>query len=218
MAERADGSKPLVPHPIRRFLSNTGNHTFGLFHGYRPHGSTRPGGQLRSATKVIMPKFLSSAFRTSLLLLALVMAPAQPLFAQGPKPDLALWKTASIEPALSPATPVSFAPVQPVPHPHHRFWDTENRSLFATVAAASAADFYFTHENLASGGRELNPVTRLFCGSTAGLALSFTGQTAGVIGLSYFFHRTGHHRLERAAALVNIGASATAATYSATHR
>ena len=100
----------------------------------------------------------------------------------------------------------------------HKFWDKGNRLLFAAVAASCAADFAVTHANLQNGGRELNPMTRLFSGSTAGLAVNFAGETAGVVGLSYFFHKTGHHRLERLAPLVNFGASAVAVTYGLTHR
>ena len=48
--------------------------------------------------------------------------------------------------------------------------------------------------------------------------MNFAGETAGVIGLSYFFHKTGHHKLERAVSLVNIGSSAGAVTYGLTHR
>ncbi len=44
----------------------------------------------------------------------------------------------------------------------------------------------------------MNPLARLFGRSTAGLAMNFAGETAGVMGISYFFHRTGHHKLERA--------------------
>jgi len=40
--------------------------------------------------------------------------------------------------------------------------------------------------------------------------MNFAGETAGVIGLSYFFHKTGHHRLERAVSMLNIGSSAAA--------
>jgi hypothetical protein len=90
--------------------------------------------------------------------------------------------------------------------------------LFSSVAAFSAADFAVTKANLANGGRELNPVTRLFSGSTAGLAANFAGETAGVIGLSYFFHRTGHHKLERIIPLANVGASAFAVGYGLAHR
>ena len=100
----------------------------------------------------------------------------------------------------------------------HRFWDRENKILFAAVAASSAADFAVTYQNLQDGGRELNPVTRLFSGSTAGLAANFAGETAGVIGLSYFFHKTGHHRLERIVSMSNIGASSFAVGYDLAHR
>jgi hypothetical protein len=75
-----------------------------------------------------------------------------------------------------------------------------------------------TRQNLQSGGQELNPIVRIYGRSTAGLALNFAGETIGGIGLSYIFHRTGHHRLERAASMFNIGTSIGAVTYSATHR
>ncbi len=116
--------------------------------------------------------------------------------------------------AGSPVVPVSLpeAPAQ------HRFWDTENRALFTTVAVLSAADFALTRSILQSGGKELNPVTRFFSGSTAGLAVNFAGETAGVIGLSYLFHKTGHHRLERVTPMLDIGASGFAVIYDLNHR
>jgi hypothetical protein len=100
----------------------------------------------------------------------------------------------------------------------HRFWDNENRALFVAVAALSAADFAVTRANLQSGGKELNPVTRLFSGSTAGLAANFAGETAGIIGLSYYFHKTGHHELERITPMLNIGVSSFAVVYDLSHR
>ena len=100
----------------------------------------------------------------------------------------------------------------------HKFWDRENRLLFVAAAASNAADFAVTRANLQSGGRELNPVVRAFGRSTPALALNFAGETAGVITLSYFFHRTGHHKLERAVSVVNIGASAGALSYGLMHR
>jgi hypothetical protein len=75
-----------------------------------------------------------------------------------------------------------------------------------------------TRANLQSGGVELNPLVRPFARSTAGLAVNFAGETAGVISIGYFLHKTGHHKLERAAALFNIGSSAGAVTYGLTHR
>ena len=61
-------------------------------------------------------------------------------------------------------------------------------------------------------------MVRIFGRSTAGLALNFAGETAGVVGISYFFHKTGHHKLERMVSVVNIGASAGAVGYGMTHR
>ena len=61
-------------------------------------------------------------------------------------------------------------------------------------------------------------MVRVFGRSTAGLAVNFVGETAGVVGLSYFFHKTGHHKLERITSMVNISASAAAVSYGLTHR
>jgi hypothetical protein len=101
---------------------------------------------------------------------------------------------------------------------NHRFWDRDNSILFAASAAFSAADFVVTRDNLRSRGQELNPVTRLFTGSTPALAMNFVGETAGVVGISYFFHKTGHRKLERAVSMVNIGGSATAVSFGLAHR
>jgi hypothetical protein len=100
----------------------------------------------------------------------------------------------------------------------HRFWDRENSILFAATAAFSTADFVVTRDNLRNGGQELNPVTRVFSSSTAGLAMNFAGETVGVVGVSYFLHRMGHHRLERAVSMLNIGGSATAVAFDLVHR
>jgi len=129
----------------------------------------------------------------------------------------------TVNSAPSNPTPVaSVSPVAPNTLPeapsHHKFWDNENRVLFATVAALSAADFVVTRANLQSGGKELDPVTRLLSGSTAGLACNFAGETTAIIGLSYFFHKKGHHQLERITPMLNIGASSFAVMYDLSHR
>ena len=49
-------------------------------------------------------------------------------------------------------------------------------------------------------------MTRVFTGSTTGLAVNFAGETAGVVAISYFFHKTEHHKLERAVSMLNISA------------
>ena len=121
--------------------------------------------------------------------------------------------------AMAPAPMVKAAFATELPQaPSHKFWDRENRLLFAGVAASATADFAVTRANLQSGGQELNPVARVFSGSTAGLAVNFAGETAGVIGLSYLLHKTGHHKLERFVSMTDIGASAGAVAYGLGHR
>jgi len=135
--------------------------------------------------------------------------------------SVALLRPEAIQPApLEPAPMVkAFQPISvPEAPSHRRFWDRENTVLFATSAAFSAADFVVTRDNLRAGGQELNPVTRVFSGSTAGLAMNFAGETVGVVGISYLFHKTGHHKLERAISMLNIGASASAVTFDLAHR
>jgi len=148
-------------------------------------------------------------------------------FAQGPLSGTPnpLTETATAFPA-APAPVAPPAAVSPVFGPvtsntpgleEHRFWDRSNQILFAATAAMNAADFAVTRANLQSGGQELNPMVRVFGRSTAGLAVNFAGETAGVVGLSYLFHKTGHHKLERMVSLVNVGVSTGAVSYGLAH-
>jgi hypothetical protein len=152
-------------------------------------------------------KFSDLLRASAALVLAGICCPA--LFAQGPVPD-------APTPSVEPAPAIAITPPSEIQK--HKFWDRENWALFATATAFNGADFAVTRANLQSGGRELNPVVRVFGRSTAGLALNFGGETAGVIGLSYFFHKTRHHKLERIVSMVNIGASASAVSYGLAHR
>ena len=160
------------------------------------------------------------SFCAAVLAVSAVFSPA--VFAQGP----AMLRTVSDTPIIDApmpvveAAPVAITPTiaQPGYGDAHKFWDTKNFVLFGTVAAFSAADFAVTRANLQSGGQELNPVVRVFGRSTAGLAVNFAGQTAGVVGMSYLFHKTGHHKMERMVSLVNIGGSAGAVGYGLAHR
>jgi hypothetical protein len=136
-----------------------------------------------------------------------VISPAA--LAQGPAPDAPL-------PAVEPASLSSSVPRGTASQ--HKFWDKQNFSLFAAMTALNGADFAVTRSNLQSGGRELNPIVRLFGRSTPGLAVNFAGETAAVVGLSYCFHKTGHHKMERIVSLVNIASSTGAVTYGFTHR
>jgi hypothetical protein len=131
-------------------------------------------------------------------------------FAQ--RPSMATPNSDSVEAS----TAVGSTPV-PQTGDQHKFWDKKNWILFTAVAGTSAADFAVTRANLRNGGQELNPVTRLFGRSTTGLALNFAGETAGTIGLSYFFHKTGHHKMERIVSFVTIGGSTAAVSFDLAH-
>lgn len=86
----------------------------------------------------------------------------------------------------------------------HRFWDATNAALFAGVGGARALDYASTRDMRSRGVNEVllsNSIVDnrpLFVGiEAAGTALS--------IGVSYLFHRAGHHRLERWVSIVHIG-------------
>ncbi len=157
-----------------------------------------------------------SAFKYGWVLLAFLQWQSPLVSAQQSLYAAAL-KAGTTEARPEPA-PVSFVSVPAETPKVHRFWDNQNRVLFATVAGFSAADFCVTRANLAHGGRELNPVTRVLSGSTPGLAVNFSLETASVIGASYLFHRTNHHRLERLVSMANIGSSAAAVAFDLAHR
>ena len=87
--------------------------------------------------------------------------------------------------------------------PVHRFWDRDNAWLFAGVGAARALDDSSTLNMRRRGRQEIllsNWVVDnhpLFAGvEVGGAALS--------IGVSYLFHRTGHHTLERWVSVAHI--------------
>jgi hypothetical protein len=134
--------------------------------------------------------------------------------------SLAMLQPERAEAAAEPAAlaPAWQPPIRLKKTGDHRFWSRENNVAFATSAAFSAVDFALTRDNLHNGGRELNPVTRMFSSTTTGLAMNFAGDTAGVIGLSYILHKMHHHKLEQAVSMVNIGASAAAVSFDAAHR
>jgi hypothetical protein len=125
----------------------------------------------------------------------------------------------SVPPAVSGSTPDAAAqsqtaPAAPLPadakkapktpQPTHRFWDRENDLLFAGVAGGRALDYSSTLNLRRRGINEAfltNSVVDnhpLFVGIEA-------AATATSIGVSYLFHATGHHRLERWTSAVHIG-------------
>lgn len=96
----------------------------------------------------------------------------------------------------------------------HKFFDRQNSLLFGAHVGLAATDFALTHRNLASGGKELNPIARPFTDlGTPGEVLFFAGSTAISIGTSYLLHRTHHHSLERWVARYGVAESGTAVAF-----
>jgi len=105
---------------------------------------------------------------------------------------------------VDPAPSSSAVPQASTPQTTHRFWDRTNDLLFAAVGAGRALDYASTLNLRRRGDDEIfltNAIVDnhpLFGGIEA-------AATAASIGVSYIFHRTGHHQLERWTSIVHFG-------------
>jgi hypothetical protein len=86
----------------------------------------------------------------------------------------------------------------------HRFWDRTNDMWFAAVGAARALDYASTL-NLRRRGLDEIFLTNSIVDNHPLFAGIEAAATAASIGVSYLFHRTGHHRLERWTSIVHFG-------------
>jgi hypothetical protein len=84
----------------------------------------------------------------------------------------------------------------------HRFWDRENDLWFAGVGAARALDYASTL-NLRRRGLDEIFLTNSIVDNHPLFGGIEAAATAASIGVSYLFHRTGHHRLERWTSVVH---------------
>jgi hypothetical protein len=100
--------------------------------------------------------------------------------------------------AEAPAVPATFA------HLEHRFWDRENDWLFAGVGAGRALDYASTL-NLRGRGINESLLTNSIVDNHAQFVGIEVAATAASVGVSYLFHRTGHHRLERWTSAIHAG-------------
>jgi hypothetical protein len=107
------------------------------------------------------------------------------------------------DPAAPPQPPIS----EPVVHPQelikpkpsaapHRFWDRENLWLFSGIAVTRGMDYASTRNFQARGRQEILLPDQVVDNSAGFASLEAAG-TMTSIGISYLFHRTGHHKLER---------------------
>lgn len=88
--------------------------------------------------------------------------------------------------------------------PTHRFWDKTNVLLFAGVTGARFLDYASTIGMRNRGVHEWL-LTDEIVDNHAAFALIEVGGAAASVGLSYAFHKTGHHKLERAVSIIHIG-------------
>ena len=100
-------------------------------------------------------------------------------------------------------------PTAPTPAraPEHPFWDRTNILLFSGVAASRALDYTSTRHFQARGDNEVLIPDDVVNNSPGFAALEAAG-TATSVGISYLFHRTGHHKLERWMSIGHIGVTA----------
>jgi len=96
--------------------------------------------------------------------------------------------------------------VEPPPAPvsQHRFWDRENIFLFSGVSAFRGLDYASTR-NFERRGRQEVLLPDDVVNNSAGFASLEAAGTAASVGISYLFHRTGHHKLERWVSIGHIG-------------
>lgn len=101
-------------------------------------------------------------------------------------------------PGASSSAAIEAAPVTPVDKvpAEHRFWDRQNVFLFSGVAVFRALDFASTKNFMARGRTEVL-IPDDIVNNNAGFASLEAAGAATSIGISYIFHRTGHHKMER---------------------
>lgn len=86
----------------------------------------------------------------------------------------------------------------------HKFWDTENICLFTGVGAVRMLDYASTRHLRDQGDYEWLLSNSIVDNRPLFVGIELAG-TAASIGVSYLFHRTGHHSLERWVSIVHIG-------------
>jgi hypothetical protein len=84
----------------------------------------------------------------------------------------------------------------PTPPPPHAFWDRTNIALFSGIAVTRAMDYASTR-NFQARGRQEILIPDDVANNSAGFASLEAAATMTSVGISYLFHRTGHHKLER---------------------
>jgi len=90
--------------------------------------------------------------------------------------------------------------------PHH-FWDRENLWLFSGIAVTRGMDYASTRNFQARGRQEILLPDDVVDNSAGFASLEAAGALTSM-GISYLFHRTGHHKLERWMSIGHISVTA----------
>jgi hypothetical protein len=121
---------------------------------------------------------------------------------------LVSWRLAAQQaPAGPPSsqTPiVAPAPSANRPPAEHRFFDRTNVELFAGVAAVRALDYASTRHFRARGVNEELLSNAIVDNKPLFAGIEVAGAAASM-AVSYWLHRTGHHKIERWVSIVHIG-------------
>jgi hypothetical protein len=86
----------------------------------------------------------------------------------------------------------------------HKFWDKQNVLLFSGVAVFRGLDYASTRNFQARGRQEILLPDDVVNNSAGFASLEAAGAVTSM-GVSYIFHRTGHHKLERWLSIGHIG-------------
>ena len=93
------------------------------------------------------------------------------------------------------------------PNPPHRFWDRQNILLFSGMAVFRGLDYASTR-NFQARGRQEVLIPDDVANNSAGFASLEAAATMTSVGISYIFHRTGHHTMERWLSIGHVGVTA----------
>jgi hypothetical protein len=106
-----------------------------------------------------------------------------------------------------PVNPTPSAQSDSSPVPPHRFWDRTNILLFSGVAVFRGLDYASTR-NFMARGREEILLPDDVVDNSAGFASLEAAATMTSVALSYWMHRTRHHKLERWISITHLSVTA----------
>jgi hypothetical protein len=139
-----------------------------------------------------------SLLRWSLTLLVAGLFPVTLRAQQKNTPGESVPRTQTTEnaPLRQPAAAQTKLEIPQSKPPEHAFWDRKNILLFSGVAVFRGLDYASTRNFQARGRTEILLPDDVV-NNSAGFAALEAAATATSVGISYIFHRTGHHKLER---------------------